>query len=78
VLHPDDERFPAVGAPSAAVSADSVIWLLHINAFTSEAFGGNPAAVCLLEAEADAAWMQGVARNMNLSETAFLRPMGES
>ena len=35
---------------------------------------GNPAAVCLLESSADAGWMQSVAAEMNLSETAFLVP----
>lgn len=46
--------------------------LLQIDAFTSQAFRGNPAAVCLLDGERDAAWMQSVAAEMNLSETAFL------
>jgi PhzF family phenazine biosynthesis protein len=36
-------------------------------------FLGNPAAVCLLDEERDAAWMQSVALEMNLSETAFVR-----
>ena len=44
----------------------------HVDAFSGEAFGGNPAAVCLLPGPADAAWMQRVSREMNLSETAFL------
>ena len=43
-----------------------------MDAFTSEPFGGNPAAVCLLPGPADPRWMQRVAREMNLSETAFL------
>ncbi len=46
--------------------------LLQIDAFTSEPFRGNPAAVCLLDREAEEAWMQSVAKEMNLSETAFL------
>lgn len=46
--------------------------LLQIDAFTDQPFRGNPAAVCLLDAEKDASWMQGVAAEMNLSETAFL------
>lgn len=46
--------------------------LLQIDAFTSEPFRGNPAAVCLLDRERDARWMQDVAAEMNLSETAFL------
>lgn len=48
--------------------------LLQIDAFTSEPFAGNPAAVCFLDHERDAAWMQAVAAEMNLSETAFLLP----
>jgi predicted PhzF superfamily epimerase YddE/YHI9 len=47
--------------------------IFQIDAFTSQAFAGNPAAVCMLRDAADAAWMQRVAREMNLSETAFLR-----
>lgn len=46
--------------------------LLQIDAFASEPFRGNPAAVCLLDRERDAVWMQNVAFEMNLSETAFL------
>jgi len=46
--------------------------LLHIDAFTDQPFKGNPAAVCLLDRERDAAWMQHVGAEMNLSETAFL------
>lgn len=46
--------------------------LLQIDAFTSEAFRGNPAAVCLLDRERPDSWMQNVAAEMNLSETAFL------
>jgi len=52
--------------------------LFQVDAFTGEAFKGNPAAVCLLETEADAAWMQNVAAEMNLSETAFLCPEGDA
>ncbi len=48
--------------------------IYQVNAFTDQPFGGNPAAVCLLESEADATWMQNVALEMNLSETAFLVP----
>jgi PhzF family phenazine biosynthesis protein len=48
--------------------------LLQIDAFTSEAFRGNPAAVCFLDRERDAEWLQNVAAEMNLSETAYLLP----
>ena len=46
--------------------------ITQVDAFTGRPFGGNPAAVCVLSRPADAAWMQHVAREMNLSETAFL------
>ena len=48
-----------------------------IDAFTERPFAGNPAAVCLLDADAwpDEGWMQRVAREMSLSETAFARPL---
>ncbi len=48
------------------------ITLLQVDAFTAEPFKGNPAAVCLLDEPRDNAWMQAVAAEMNLSETAFL------
>ena len=49
---------------------------LHVvDAFTDKPFAGNPAAVCVLDAPADEAWMKLVAREMNLSETAFLYPI---
>lgn len=47
---------------------------LQIDAFTERPYSGNPAAVCLLGGERDARWMQAVAEEMNLSETAFVRP----
>lgn len=46
--------------------------IVQVDAFTARPFGGNPAAVCVLPEPRDAAWMQKVARQMNLSETAFL------
>jgi PhzF family phenazine biosynthesis protein len=45
---------------------------VQVDAFTNRPFAGNPAAVCVLEQPADEGWMQAVAREMNLSETAFL------
>ncbi len=48
--------------------------LLHVDAFTSHPFRGNPAAVCLLASERDETWMQSVAAEMNLPDTAFLLP----
>jgi len=46
--------------------------LYIVDAFTDEPFKGNPAAVCLLDSDKPDSWMQNVAAEMNLSETAFL------
>lgn len=46
--------------------------LVQVDAFADAAFSGNPAAVCLLPEARGEAWMAAVAREMNLSETAFL------
>jgi PhzF family phenazine biosynthesis protein len=43
-----------------------------VDAFTSKPFAGNPAGVCILQEPRDVAWMQDVARELNMSETAFL------
>ncbi|HCU86461.1 MAG TPA: hypothetical protein DGP39_02940, partial [Verrucomicrobiales bacterium] len=48
--------------------------LFQVDAFAHRPFAGNPAAVCLLETAAEPEWMQSVAMEMNLSETAFLVP----
>ncbi len=45
----------------------------QVDAFTNRPFKGNPAAVCWLDEAADSRWMQSVAAEMNLSETAFVR-----
>lgn len=51
--------------------------IVQIDAFTNSPFAGNPAALCLLNAPPDEAWMQTVANEMNLSETAYLIPEGD-
>ena len=48
-----------------------------VDAFTESAFSGNPAAVVLLDGPREAAWLQSVAAELNLSETAFLEPLPE-
>src|SRR5207302_687586 len=48
--------------------------IVQVDAFADRAFRGNPAAVCILPAARDERWMQDVAREMNLAETAFLHP----
>jgi PhzF family phenazine biosynthesis protein len=47
--------------------------IYHVDAFTDTLFKGNPAAVCTLPGPREDAWMQNVAQEMNLSETAFLQ-----
>jgi PhzF family phenazine biosynthesis protein len=46
--------------------------IVVVDSFTDVPFAGNPAAVCVLPHPTTEAWMQAVAREMNLSETAFL------
>lgn len=51
--------------------------IIQVDAFTSIAFGGNPAAVCILDTSPNDEWMQQVAQEMNLSETAFVCRQGD-
>jgi len=51
--------------------------IVQVDAFASRPFTGNPAAVCVLPAPRDERWMQDVACEMNLAETAFLHPENE-
>ena len=46
--------------------------IIQVDAFTAKPFSGNPAAVCIMPEPPTEEWMQDVAREMNLSETAFL------
>jgi len=50
------------------------VHIVQVDAFTNRPFAGNPAAVCILPEPRPDAWMRDVAREMNLSETAFLHP----
>lgn len=50
--------------------------IYQVDAFTDRPFKGNPAAVCLLQEPADEQWMQNMAVEMNLSETAFVVRQG--
>jgi PhzF family phenazine biosynthesis protein len=45
----------------------------HVDAFTCRPFGGNPAAVCVLEQEAEDGWMQALAGELNQPKTGFAR-----
>src|SRR4051812_36066310 len=57
---------------------DNVSRLFQVDSFTREPFAGNPAGVCLLDMVPSDEWMQLVAREMNLSETAFLMKEDQS
>jgi PhzF family phenazine biosynthesis protein len=48
--------------------------IVQVDAFADRPFAGNPAAVCVLDGPREPDWMQAVALEMNLSETAFLVP----
>jgi PhzF family phenazine biosynthesis protein len=51
--------------------------IVTVDAFTAKPYAGNPAAVCVLPEARPDEWMRNVAREMNLSETAFLVPKGD-
>jgi PhzF family phenazine biosynthesis protein len=51
--------------------------IYQVDAFTRESFKGNPAGVFISDSPRPEDWMRGMAREMNLSETAFLVPTGE-
>lgn len=55
-----------------------MIPLYWVDAFAEHRFGGNPAAVCLLDGPADEAWMQALAAELGLAETAFTWPEGQA
>ena len=49
--------------------------IYQVDSFSDRPFSGNPAGVCVMDDAASAEWMQNVAAEMNLSETAFLYPV---
>ena len=67
------------GGPARAATIGHNLYMpvpiTQVDAFAAKRFGGNPAAVCVLVAEPDATWMADIAREMNLSETAFVFPV---
>ena len=50
--------------------------IYQVDAFTDEPFKGNPAGVMVVDERTPAEWMQNIAMEMNLSETAFIIPKG--
>src|SRR5258708_15641148 len=61
--------FPFIKSRSEEHMAQTIF---QVDAFTDKPFAGNPAGVCILSEPREEGWMQNVAREMNLSETAFL------
>ena len=55
----------------------SVRKIFQVDSFTHEPFKGNPAGVMMVDESVSTQWMQQMAAEMNLSETAFLKPDGE-
>lgn len=53
------------------------ISIFQVDAFTDKPFSGNPAAICIMREPQEESWMRNVAREMNLSETAFLLRQGD-
>lgn len=49
----------------------------QVDAFTGNIFGGNPAAVCILQSWLDDQTLQAIAAENNLSETAFIVPLAQ-
>jgi PhzF family phenazine biosynthesis protein len=66
-----------IPGPDCLWSTSMTIPIYQLDAFTDRPFGGNPAAVCLLDGWLPDATLQAVAAENNLSETAFLVPEGK-
>ncbi|KAL3650614.1 hypothetical protein CASFOL_007017 [Castilleja foliolosa] len=64
--------------PFGTKSAPAIRYCFRRLLFACGIFCGNPAAVCLLEEEGDDEWLQSVAREFNLSQTAYLTHLPES
>jgi predicted PhzF superfamily epimerase YddE/YHI9 len=62
---------------SQPATVPSTVPVSIVDAFTDAAFAGNPAGVCLLAAPSTDAWMQAMAAELNLAETAFLVPRAD-
>ena len=77
--HPRTSEELVDGADGAMLPAQQMGQsIVVVDAFAEQPFTGNPAAVCVLNQPGDVRWMQLVAREMNLSETAFLFPEGDA
>ena len=54
---------------------NKILKIFTVDSFTTQAFRGNPAAVCLLDQDISEEEMQKIASEMNLSETSFVIPI---
>jgi len=59
------------------MSENMSLTIYHVDAFADSMFRGNPAAVCILPEPREDTWMQKLAQELNLSETAFLEKRGD-
>lgn len=53
------------------------VMIYHVDAFADKAFSGNPAAVCIFDNRKKDKWLQELASEINLSETAFVLKEGD-
>lgn len=67
---------PSSGEGALPARTDNRVQIFQVDAFTSERFRGNPAGVCIPEVRLPESLCQAIAAEMNLSETAFLHPVG--
>lgn len=58
----------------SGANASQTVTVTTVDAFAERPFTGNPAAVCVLDRPASEEWMQALAGEMNLAETAFVEP----
>jgi PhzF family phenazine biosynthesis protein len=68
---------PSTARLGTAYGASVGLPLIWVDAFTDTPFAGNPAAICLLDEPADEAWMQHLAGELGVAETAYLVPRGD-
>jgi PhzF family phenazine biosynthesis protein len=73
----DSKPWLVPARPAQVIEEIMSLTIFQVDAFTTKPFAGNPAGVCVLSQPAEESWMQNVAREMNLSETAFLFREGD-
>jgi predicted PhzF superfamily epimerase YddE/YHI9 len=74
---PDARKMPGIRGQPIVTITPMALQLTVVDAFTDTAFTGNPAAIAVVDAFPAEHRMQNVARELNLSETAFVVPQGD-